>query len=66
MSADQQERRAPDPCDEEWDEDDGREPCECDGDGFVIVCIDDMCRGSGGCGRVLDPSCYAICRGCYP
>ena len=35
--------------------------CSCDGDGMRIVCIDDMCRGSGGCGRYSDRSCYEVC-----
>ena len=29
--------------------DDDGEPCTCDGAGMEDVCIDDMCRGSGGC-----------------
>lgn len=26
-----------------------REVCTCNGDGIIVTCIDDMCRGSGEC-----------------
>lgn len=33
----------------------------CDGEGFVLVCIDDMCQGQGWCmhgdGEVICPRC---------
>jgi hypothetical protein len=34
---------------------------ECNGEGFVVICIDDICRGSGNCmhgdGEDLCPVC---------
>lgn len=33
----------------------------CNGEGFIVVCIDDICRGSGNCmhgdGEVVCPEC---------
>ena len=33
----------------------------CDGQGFIVVCIDDLCRGAGECmhgdGEVICPDC---------
>ena len=33
----------------------------CDGDGWIVVCIDDLCRGAGECmhgdGMALCPEC---------
>ena len=46
--------------------DDGWDCVECDNEGAICVCIDDMCRGSDpqGCGRFGDPSCYRLCPVC--
>src|SRR6185436_19397071 len=36
--------------------------CHCNGDGWIVVCVDDMCRGSGECihgdGMALCPCQY--------
>ena len=48
-----------DDCD--YDMDAPHPDCWCDGDGMIVVCIDDCCRGSGGCGRYDDYTCYAVC-----
>jgi hypothetical protein len=33
----------------------------CNGEGFIVVCIDDMCRGAGECmhgdGEIVCPEC---------
>lgn len=51
--------------DDDWYEEDGPE-CDprCE-DGVIVVCPDDMCRGSGGCGRYGNASCYRYCPGCF-
>ena len=43
----------------EWETDEG---CSrCGGQGFIVVCIDDMCRGAGECmhgdGEIVCPDC---------
>lgn len=50
-----------------WEEDDDYWPdgcggCNtCGGEGFIVVCIDDMCRGAGECmhgdGEIPCPDC---------
>lgn len=50
-----------------WEEDDdyysdGNDGCNtCMGAGFIVVCIDDMCRGAGECmhgdGEIPCPDC---------
>lgn len=34
---------------------------QCNGEGFIVVCVDDMCRGAGHCihgdGEVVCPNC---------
>ena len=48
---------------DDYDYDDGCSLCE---DGYIIVCMDDLCRASDGCGRFSDPTCYKICpNGCF-
>jgi hypothetical protein len=42
----------------------------CGGSGVEMVCINDMCRGSGEClyesnGDVAKPGCYRICASCH-
>ncbi len=53
-----------DPEDESFDPDCG--PCvRCGGEGIIMICIDDMCRGCGEC--PFNPpleGCYAICPEC--
>ena len=44
-------------------DDTGRIVCHrCDGSGFVLTCIDDMCRGAGECmhgdGESICPECH--------
>jgi len=34
----------------------------CDGSGFIVVCIDDMCRGAGEC--MHGPDGMAVCPDC--
>ena len=50
---------------DEIDDDDGYfcDGCNtCGGEGFIVTCIDDMCRGCGECmhgdGEVPCPHCY--------
>jgi len=43
--------------------DDGWSTClRCDGEGFIIICPDDMCQGAGECihgdGEMLCPDCH--------
>jgi hypothetical protein len=46
----------------DYDEDEGCERCErCGGKGYIVTCIDDMCRGADECmhgdGEMPCPSC---------
>lgn len=48
--------------DDEYPYDDG---CmTCGGEGFIVVCIDDMCRGAGECmhgdGEIPCPTCGGV------
>ena len=52
--------------DEGEDFDDEGEYCyRCDNQGFIIVCVDDMCRGAGECmhgdGEAICPNCKGRC-----
>lgn len=38
----------------------------CDGEGEVMVCPDDMCRGSGECFGTRRKGCFAPCPACRP
>lgn len=47
-----------------WEEDDDYWPVGCNtcgGEGYIVVCIDDMCRGAGECfhgdGEIPCPDC---------
>jgi hypothetical protein len=47
---------------DEEDYEDGAVTCwNCGGEGFEIVCIDDMCRGAGEC---IHGDGEALCREC--
>ena len=43
-----------------FDDDDGY-CCRCDGKGYIVVCIDDICRNNGECfhgdGEMVCPDC---------
>lgn len=52
------------PFDHDYDGEQTCQRCDADAEGMIIVCIDDMCRGSDGCGRYDDPSCYQVCPDC--
>jgi hypothetical protein len=52
---------------EEWDGDDWDDPDDwycyrCDNRGVIIVCVDDLCRGTGECmhgdGEMICPDCH--------
>lgn len=46
------------------DEVDSGALCDCDpdlGGGLKVVCVDDVCRATGGCGRFTDATCYGPC-----
>ena len=51
--------------DEVFDTDPEDRPCgRCDGEGELLVCIDDLCRGAGECmhgdGMIVCPSCGGL------
>lgn len=48
---------------EEYYDDQGVQCWKCSGEGFVIVCIDDMCRGSGNCIHGDGEEICHICNG---
>lgn len=54
--------------DDDWDDwyDDDDGTCDrCDGEGEIMVCIDDLCRGAGECafgGR--GKGCFTTCAKC--
>ena len=42
---------------------DGEESCwRCGGEGFIVICIDDLCHGAGECmhgdGEMICPECH--------
>lgn len=56
------EKSTDEPDDERFGEDDDGGYCfRCDNQGFIIVCVDDMCRGAGECmhgdGEIVCPDC---------
>lgn len=56
----------------DWDEEAEREfydslPCQFCEEGFVVACVDDLCRANGGCmnmGRTVREGCYRVCPHC--
>lgn len=38
---------------------------KCGGEGFVVVCIDDMCRGAGECMHGDGEQICPVCKGDY-
>jgi hypothetical protein len=46
---------------EDWDEPYAQGCWRCGGEGWIVICIDDMCRGAGECihgdGETLCPEC---------
>ena len=50
---------------DDWDQYEPEQGCaRCDGEGLIVVCPDDMCRATEGCGRFADRSCYRVCPEC--
>ena len=65
MKNDEQERQAVEADLPEFDDFFGLDDsyCQrCGGEGFIIVCCDDMCRGAGECmhgdGEIVCPDCH--------
>lgn len=54
------------PEDDGFDDDFGQRMCtECNGDGLRMICLDDMCHGSGECIWTRPrKNCFAVCRHC--
>lgn len=55
-----------DPINDDYDDYDDEPYCyRCDGTGFIMICPDDLCRGSGECihgdGEVVCPVCKGRC-----
>jgi hypothetical protein len=62
MVYDHESNHGRDACDDDYPYDDEDAYCHrCDNRGFILVCIDDMCRGAGECmhgdGEIVCPDC---------